>query len=487
MHRTILFTLLVISASCAKEQSLDLYITNANVIDGTGIPSYRANVGIEDGRIVYISSDAYEGQYEEEINAQGRFLTPGFIDPHAHGNPLETPDFENFLAMGVTTIVLGQDGSGPIDELDVWKNYMDSAGTGVNVAMLLGHGSLRGTSGVLSSEDINAMVGVIEKHRSIVFGLSTGLEYSPGLYATHEELEVIAKHVPLVMSHMRNEDDSELLSSIIELAQQGKHTRVHIAHIKSVYGKGADRAEEILYFLDSLRSEGIDITADVYPYTASYTGISILFPEWSKTREQFELVKVNRRAELLSFLKNKIEKRNGPEATLFGSAPYAGKTLKQLAVERNLAPEVFLVDSIGPDGASAAYFVMDEELQERFIQDPMIAICSDGSPTGFHPRGHGTHARILEEFVRNREAISLEEAIRKMTSFPAGIVGINDRGIIREGYYADLVLFDLERVHERATFSNPLQLSEGFDLVLVNGTIARRSSMESRSGKYLMP
>jgi N-acyl-D-aspartate/D-glutamate deacylase len=181
--------------------------------------------------------------------------------------------------------------------------------------------------------------------------------------------------------------------------------------------------------------------------------------------------------------------RNGPSATLFGTEPYAGKTLADLEEEWGMPFEDILIDSIGPQGASAAYFVMNEELQQALIADTLIAICSDGSPTGYHPRGHGTHARIIEEFVMKRNVLELNEAIRKMTSYPARILGLRDRGLIQTGMVADLVIFYPGEVHENAIFEDPFQFSEGFEVVIVNGNIARRDGVLEPElyGEFLTP
>ena len=493
--KLLLFIPLILVAACHPQlPELDIIISDAIIIDGTGREPYRGFVGIAADTIAYISTEPYEGPRDREINAAGRVIAPGFIDLHAHGNPLKTPEFENFLAMGVTTIVLGQDGSSPISTLPEWKFSIDSIGAGVNVAMMLGHGSLRSAVGVRDSItriQLQKMLELLEEYMPYTFGMSTGLEYTPGLYASPDELHILASRVggqdKLIMSHMRNEDDDELLTSLHELAQQGQHCQVHIAHLKSVYGKGKERAGEILAFIDSIRSAGVRITGDIYPYTASYTGISILFPDWCKTNEQFEVVRQSRRSELHAYLTRRIRDRNGPDATLFGTDPYTGRTLGELSEELDIDPADFLIEYVGPEGASGAYFIMDEELQEYLLRDPFIAVCSDGSPTGFHPRGHGTFARIIEEFVVNRNALTLEEAIRKMTSLPADILAIHDRGKLETGLQADLVIFEPELVKEKATYSDPLRLSEGFDFVIVNGKIAREASqIRSLNGRYLL-
>ncbi len=491
--RLICLLLVITFFSCTKNHlPLTLYISNASIIDGTGKPAFKANIGINGDQIVYISEkNIVVNDSVPIINAQGKVLAPGFIDLHAHGSLEETTEFENFLAMGVTSIALGQDGSSPYKRnLGAYLDSISQYGFGPNVLMFTGHGTLRnlasiGTEPNPTEAQLDSLSAILNDHLQYCFGMSTGLEYSPGLNAQENELTLLAKivgqHNRMIMSHMRNEDDDQIINSINELAQQGEFCKVHIAHLKSVYGKGEQRAIEILDYIKSLRNNGIEITADIYPYTASYTGISILFPEWSKTNQQFNKIKTSRRAELQDFLKNKVESRNGPEATLLGTAPYTGKTLADLQKEWGISYVDILIDSIGPQGASAAYFVMDEDLQETFIKDPLIAFCSDGSPTGFHPRGHGTFARIIQEFVIERKVLSLEEAIRKMTGYSAEILGLEDRGTIKIGNKADIIIFDPESVKENATYENPLQLAEGFDIVIVNGKIAREN------GKLILP
>ena len=233
--------------------------------------------------------------------------------------------------MGVTTITLGQDGDSPaVNDLDDWLQKVATQGLAPNLAMFIGHGTLRNISGIGRDADpdkkaLDEMLATLDDALEYTFGLSLGLEYNPGLNAPARELEAIAKVVGgkdrLIMSHVRNEDDDQLDASIAELIEQGKHARVHIAHLKSVYGKGAARGHQILKIIDDARAKGVRISADTYPYNASYTGISIVFPIWAKAEEQFQLAKQNRRAELETFLVNKVTRRNGPDATLLGTAP----------------------------------------------------------------------------------------------------------------------------------------------------------------------
>ena len=200
-------------------------------------------------------------------------------------------------------------------------------------------------------------------------------------------------------------------------------------------------------------------------------------------------MKLSKRKELESYLVNRINQRNGPESTLLGTAPYTGKTLADLSHEKEMNFEDILIDEIGPNGASGAYFVMNEELQDRLLLDPNIGICSDGSISGYHPRGHGTFAKIIEKYVVNEGMLSLEEAIRKMTSFAAKVLGIDDRGILREGMKADIIIFNPNKVRARASYTDPFLLAEGFDIVMVNGRKAWDNQKHSDQlwGKVLKP
>ena len=476
-----------------------LLIQNGQIIDGLGNEAYLADLLIQDDTIAFIGQvDTTLIEVEEIIDAAGKVVTPGFIDMHSHGNPLKTPDFKNFLAMGATTISLGKDGSSPnYEDLTEWMQLVEDTVPGVNIAMFVGHGTLRMQSGIKynprpSDEQLETMGRLLENNLDAgCFGMTTGLEYIPGFYAPTYELEHLAKIVgrenKLITSHVRNEDDSEVASSIRELLNQGQFCRVNVSHMKVVYGQGESRAEEILTILDQARQDGVPVTADVYPYTASYTGIGILFPEWAKPPNNYQRVVATRRAELENFLRDKVNQRNGPEATLLGTAPYAGKTLAQLSEERNKPFEDILIDDIQPGGASGAYFVMNGSLQSRFIADSLVMISSDGSPTSRHPRGHGTFARIIEKFVVQDSILSLPEAVRKMTSFPAQTMGITDRGTLTVGKKADILVFNPERVRETATYENPFQLAEGMDYVIVNGEISLENGgfSEKRHGQML--
>lgn len=478
----------------------DSVISNGQLIDGLGGPARAADVYIDAGKIAAITAPGeLDATVNDSIDARGRVIAPGFIDVHSHGDPLETPEFENFLAQGVTTITLGQDGDSPnVADLGEWIEEVAEKGIGVNLAMFVGHGTLRSLSGIgqnpaPGADQIQRMLELLNNSLDHAFGLSTGLEYNPGLHAPESELVEMAKVVGsrdrVIMSHMRNEDDDQLEESIDELLSQGLYARVHISHLKSVYGKGAERAEEILDVIERARDSGIELSADVYPYNASYAGLALLFPVWSKTEEEFALALRDRREELEEYLINRITVRNGPEATLLATDPYTGKTLADLELELGLPFQEILIDVLGPQGGSGAYFIMDDELQSRLLMDENITVSSDGSPTGFHPRGHGTFAKIIEEYVVNRAALPLEEAVRKMTSYAAALLGVSDRGSVEVGKAADLIVFDPALVRAKASYADPLQLAEGFDVVIVNGELAFEdgAGLAVASGSVLSP
>ena len=478
----------------------DSVISNGQLVDGLGGSARAADVYLKDGVIAAITAPGeLDAAVTNIIDATGKIIAPGFIDVHSHGDPLETPDFENFLAQGVTTITLGQDGDSPnVADLGEWVEEVSEKGIGVNLAMFVGHGTLRDLAGIGQDpapgpDQIERMLELLNNSLDHAFGLSTGLEYNPGLHAPESELVEMAKVVGsrdrVIMSHMRNEDDDQLEKSIDELLSQGVYARVHISHLKSVYGKGSTRAEEILGVIERAREAGIELSADVYPYNASYAGLALLFPVWSKTDEEFAVAISDRREELEEYLINRITVRNGPEATLLATDPYTGKTLADLEQELGLPFEKILIDVIGPQGGSGAYFIMDDELQSRLLLDGNITVSSDGSPTGFHPRGHGTFAKIIEEYVVNRGALPLEEAVRKMTSYAAELLGVTDRGSVEVGKAADLIIFDPILVRARASYSDPLQLAEGFDVVIVNGEVAffNGAGLAVASGKVLSP
>ncbi|MGE0144485.1 MAG: amidohydrolase family protein [Planctomycetota bacterium] len=505
----VILSAVLISAACATHRPIDdrlddLAICGGLVLDGTGAEPVAADVFIRDGRIRRVEPRSAGAMHRsanarEVVDATDLVVAPGFVDLHAHGDPLRTPQFRNFLAMGVTTICLGLDGSSPWrDDPQSWFRAIEQRRPGVNVVGLVGHGSVR--RAVMGDADRPAtaaerdamaeMVATAMDHGA--FGLSTGLEYTPGRFADAEELAAIGEPVGarggVVASHVRNEDDDAIEASVRELLEQCRRSgaHAHLSHAKIVFAKDAERAAAILDLLRAARTSGVRTTLDVYPYTASYTGISILFPPWALPPNDYVAVAGSRRDDLLAHLQARVNARNGPDATLFGSGPHAGRTLTEAARESGLEPAEVLVQ-LGPDGASAAYFVMADEVMREFLADPHAAVASDGSPTMRHPRGHGTFPRVLGPLVRDARVLTLTEAVRRMTSLPATILGVSDRGRIAPGMVADVVVFDPKTIQDRATFTEPFRLAEGVRDVLLSGEPAMRDGVvqEQRYGRVL--
>jgi N-acyl-D-aspartate/D-glutamate deacylase len=466
------------------------------VIDGTGAQAATGDVVIVAGRIVHLGQAAPELVAKRQLDARGLVVTPGFIDMHSHASP--TGHNRNLLAMGVTTVVLGQDGRSPTPgRFAAWISRLRQARLAVNVAALAGHATLRGLAQVHGSKPgapalarLARIVG--EELEAGAFGLSTALEYQPGAQAREQELAAVAQAVAardgIIMSHLRSEDEELIDAALDELVAQGRQgARVHVAHIKVVYGKGEARAEALLAKMAAARAAGIELTADLYPYNASYTTIGILFPPFAQSRASWQRARAHRRDQLAEFLRNKVNRRGGPQATLFGTAPYAGQTLDQVARARGKPFEDVLIDEIGPGGASAAYFVMDDALQSRLLADPWIVVGTDGGEYSSHPRGHGSFARVLAEHVRKRKALSLVEAVRKLSGLSARILRLEARGTLRPGAWADVLVFDPSQVRDHATYARPHRRSTGMRWVLVNGSIAIAEGRltGARGGKLL--
>jgi N-acyl-D-amino-acid deacylase len=489
--RIFLFFIIIssITFSCQKKKvstNYGILIKNAKIIDGTGEEAYYAHLLINADTIALIDRDTSRSYLASiTINGNGLTLTPGFIDTHAHGDPMATPEFKNFLAMGATTICLGQDGfSPPYLEIDEWLDSLSSINPAVNIATFVGHGSLRKASGLEykinpTEEDLMIME---EKLRNALesgaFGMTLGLEYVPGLHAKEKELLLLAKlignHGGLIMVHLRSEEDRHIEKSINELLKIGEYCPVHISHLKIISAKSETRANRVLEMLADARKNVIRITADVYPYNAAYSTIGIIFPEWTLPPYNYEEVVGNRKEELELYLRKKVLQRNGPESILISSGEFSGKTLQEVSEELNKSFEKVLVEDLGPEGAYAAFFIMNSSVQDVFIKDNSVMICTDGGVDIPHPRSYGAFAKIIQKYVVEEEVLTLPNAIRKMTGLPAETLGIKDRGFIREGYKADLLLFDPANIAAHATYQDPFQLASGLKTVFVNGQIAKQ-------------
>ena len=510
LMRTVLKTSFLVCLALtapARAEDFDLAIRNARIVDGGGGAPVMGDVLVKGGRIAVVGKAPADAKAARTIDAQGRVLAPGFIDAHAHGEALDAAQgFENFLAQGVTTIVLGQDGSSPDGvgiepgakpvTLAEWFTRLEQTPPPVNIATLVGFGSVRDESGApyngpATRQHIARFSQLIGKAIAQgAFGASLGMEYVPMISATREELQAVAKavgrHDGVVMSHMRSEDDDKVAAAIDELLAMGSDTRVHVSHIKVVYGQTAAQGQAVLDQLAAARARGIRVTADVYPYLASQSGLALLFPDWAKVKTDFDIVRKERGNELSDYLYARVMKRGGPKATLMSTKPYVGMTLEDISRERRKSFVDVLVNDLGPTGGSAAYFIMSAPTQDVFIKSPDVMTSTDGSPTMNHPRAYGTFARMIETYVQ-KEGLALPLAVKKMSAMTAAVLKLPDRGQIRAGYKADLVLFDPAKVRETATWEKPQQLATGFDLVIINGKVARENGVtaQSRAGTVL--
>lgn len=478
----------------------DLLIRNARVIDGTGNPWFRADVGIKDGKIAAVGRLG-RATAKREIDAQDRVAAPGFIDIHTHveGEIEKVPGADNYVMDGVTTVVTGNCG-GSYRDLGEAFARLEKEGIGLNVASLVGHNTVRSqvmgnANRQATPEEIGRMQELVEKAmQEGALGLSTGLIYIPGTYANTEEVVALAKaagkHGGIYASHLRDEGE-RVIQAIEEAVRVGKEAgvRVELAHFKIDNKKLWGTSNKTVELIERSRRAGVDVSVDQYPYDRSSTGIGILLPSWAladgreavKQRLSDPATRARIAREMEQMLK-RLGHKDYSYATVAScdfDHSLEGKNIREINVLKGRKKKVkeeiqTILEMMEQGGASMVYHSMSEKDVERIMRYPNAAVGSDGGIRVFgegvpHPRSYGTRARVLAEYVRNRGVISLEEAIRKMTSLPARMTGFRDRGLLREGLAADLVLFDPARVQDKATFLKPHQFSEGFELVLVNG------------------
>ncbi|MFN7917844.1 MAG: D-aminoacylase [Vicinamibacterales bacterium] len=472
--------LLLISASSSAVRtqsapSSSVLITNARLVDGTGAPSRTGNLRVRDGRIAAIGALTAEPG-ETVVDAHGLVLAPGFIDTHSHHDRglWTAREATAMLSQGVTTIVIGQDGGGTkVGELfDRVKREPPS----VNVATFAGHGPLR--DAVMGSDTKRkATAAEVAKMQALLkveldagaLGLSTGLEYDPGIYADPSEVLALAKTAAdasaRYVSHIRSED-RDFWQALDEVVTIGRTHRmpVQVSHIKLGMLDLWGQAARAIAVLDRARAEGVDITADLYPYTYWQANLGVFFPKRNfadRTEATFVLEHVTRPDGIII---NNM--RSHPE--------YRGKTLAEIAVLRKVAPVdallALLAEPGGPD-ASIVARGMDDRDVAALMAWRFTNVCSDGQSTGLHPRGFGSFPKVLGRYVRDEKVFPLEEAVRRMTSLAAANVGIYGRGTLAVGQAADLVLFDPATVQDRADFGHAQDQAVGIDRVWVNGQL----------------
>ena len=509
----LLASILVLHSAAIAAADADLLIRNARIIDGTGSPWFIGDVAVTDGRISALGPnlDVDAGQI---VEAAGRVVAPGFIDVHTHVEGSERrlglegqPRADNFLLDGVTTIITGNCGG---SELDV-ANYSNRlSGLGINVATFIGHNSVR--SNVMGLDNRAPTTAELQRMKALVnkamddgaVGFSTGLLYVPGTYATTAEVvelaQVASDHGGVYASHIR-EQGAKLHESIDEAVEIGRQANmpVQISHLKVKGPKRWGSIGNTIDLIESYRQEGIDVVVDAYPYSRASTNLGVNLPRWAVAGGSADIAArfddPDTHGQIVGEMKDMLDDGGYPDysfATVANYEPepaFIGRTISEInrSLERSATTDNeiqtildMMVDGGNAgviQGASMVYHYMSDEDVDTILRYPNAAVASDGGVVEYgqgqpHPRSYGTNARVLADFVRERKVLTLEDAIRRMTSLPARTFSFHDRGIIRPGFVADLVLFDPDKVADKATFVEPHQYSEGFDYVIVNGEVA---------------
>jgi N-acyl-D-aspartate/D-glutamate deacylase len=495
----------------------DVVIAGGTVIDGTGRAGTVADVAIKDGRIAAIGRIP-RSQAAQVVEAAGLVVAPGFVDVHTHADDLVTrPAAANFVRMGVTTIVAGNCGSSALDVGAALSALRDNPAA-INFATLVGHNTVR--AAVMGTENRAPRAAELLRMKSLVWkamadgaiGFSTGLQYIPGTYAQVPEITELA-HVAvnaggIYASHMRNEG-TQLEQAVAETIRVGELTggRVEISHLKVDSPNRWGTSQKALALIDAARLKGVDVRADQYAYTAASSTLGVRFPSWAleggpariaerlNTPATWETIKADMRALLaergLRDLSFAVVAMYAPDRSL------NGLSMQQVALKRGGAGSVdaqleaaraMLLEG----GASMVYHFMSDEDVDRIMRHPQVSVASDASVIAYgdgvpHPRGYGNNARVLGTYVRTRHVIGLEEAIRKMTSLPATHFRLPNRGTIRNGYAADLVVFDPAAVADAATFEAPHAYATGVTYVFVNGVAVVKggAQTDARPGQVL--
>jgi N-acyl-D-amino-acid deacylase len=514
----ILFLLLIPLSVFSQQQVCDILIRNGKILDGTGNSWYYGDVAIKNGKIVGVGRNL-QFTAARTIDATGLIVAPGFIDVHTHieGDEAKEPLAKNFIFDGVTTVVTGNCGSSNTD-VGKYLQWLDSLKLSINVATLVGHNDVRRTimgraNRNPTAEEMKRMDSIIDKAmKDGAVGFSTGLIYTPGSYSQTAEIvemaKVAAKYHGLYATHMRDEGDS-VTYAINEALTVGKEAKipVEISHFKLSGQQNWGRSKITLPMIEAARKDGIDVTIDQYPYTASSTSISTLIPDEILADGQdsinARLNDPNTRKYVINYMLKRLKKRKLKHysyVVITGyrfDSTYNGKSIEQINQIRgnkhNSKKEAeTILDMMTHGGAGAVFHGMSEEDVKRIMKYPFNMFACDGSIRVFnagapHPRGYGTNARVLGRYVREQHVISLEEAIRRMTSLPAQKFQLNDRGLLTVGYAADIVVFDENKVIDVATYTQPHAYSTGFKYVIVNGVLTAEDEKHNgaRAGKAL--
>ena len=514
-------TLALSLAPClASAQEYDLVLRNGRVVDGSGAPWFVGDLAIR-GDVIVAVGPRLDGSARRLIDVQGRIVAPGFIDIHTHARRgiFEIPGADNYVRQGVTTLFEGPDGSSPLPIAE-FLGKVAALPPGVNFGTFFGHGSVR--EAVLGNVDRAPTAEELERMRALArqamhegaFGMSTGLFYVPGAFARTDEVIALASVVGelggIHISHMRDEA-ARVVESVRETIAIGEGGRLptQITHHKIIGGAGQDRSRETLRLVEEARARGVDVTIDQYPYTASSTSLAAaLFPAWALEgggdAVKARLADTATRARIREVVVDKLQNERGggdPRNIQIASCRFdpslAGKNLAEITRERGREPGLenaaeVAMDIVASGGAQGIFHAVPEADVVRILASPFTMIGSDGEIPTFgkgspHPRSYGTFVRVLGVYVREKKVLGLEEAVRRMTSFPAARLGLGDRGLLRPGMKADVAVFDPATVRDTATFERPHQYAEGVWLVLVNGVpVFEAGSMTgARPGRVL--
>lgn len=489
----------IAAASSARAQDFDLVIRRARVVDGTGASAATGDVAIRDGRIAALGKVSGRGRVE--IDAHGDVVAPGFIDVHTHAEDVaDLPMGENFLRMGVTTIVTGNCGG---SKLNVGEFFDTIAKTkvAINVATLIGHNTVRGQvmggsfARPPTAAELDQMRAFVEQAmKDGAVGMSTGLIYLPGTFAKTDEIvalaKVVAAHGGIYSSHMRYEN-TRIIDALDELTTVAREANLpaEVSHIKLSGPSAWARADEVIAYLDRARASGLRITHDQYAYTASSTSIGTLiaaeFREGGVKRYRERLADPAIKARMIAEMKESIAKGKRGDYTYAVVASFKadprlnGKTIPQAAKLLRHADTIddqieTILDIEDRGGAQGVFHGMNEADLRKFLAQPLTMIASDAGVRRFgegvpHPRGYGNNARVLARYVRELKLLTLEDAVRKMTSLPAQTFRLKDRGELKPGAIADVVIFNPEQVADPSTFDDPHHYATGFSDVIVNG------------------
>ncbi|MDK2823995.1 MAG: dihydroorotase [Clostridia bacterium] len=524
---------------------LDIVIQNGIIVDGSGQKPYAASIGIKGNKIMAISENILQGT--KNIDASGMVVSPGFIDMHTHSDTVYLLDnrSESKVFQGVTTEFVGNCGislvpSNPenlhflkeyagaifvgskeldwsFNSLSEYVSQLKNTGLSINCAPFIGHGTLRiAVMGFRDSEpspeELSKIKNLLERElKAGAWGMSLGLIYPPGSFSNTNELielaKILVKYDAVLSAHIRGESDTvfNAVKEMISIAYKtGVH--IHISHLKLMGTAQWGKADELLNLIETARKDGLRISCDQYPYEASYTALSALVPKWvheGGVLTMLEKLTGSKKEEIASQIGEEMTKRGGPERVIVSNVyktnpQWEGKNIAEISENSNLSPEETVIDVLLNTGgkARAIYYSMNQDDIFTIMQNLNIAVASDGIALDYddkfgtgkpHPRNFGTFPRFLK-LVRELKLLPLEKAVYKMTGLPASLMGLTDRGIIKEGNIADLVIFDPDSIEDTATFENPFQKPVGIKHVLVSGqlVIDNGKQTQERPGEVLL-